>query len=238
MRGYRSQAQAYTPPHASNRGQASRQARTLGDLEYSDLYWQVELHSANKTPSYDRCPAQRSTDLDVNKAPNTTVLLFSASNDEDAEDLLDWFREEACTSDDTLKSDSNSGPCLKLPIHISKVQRARWHRLAEHRGLTSQSQGVGANRRLHIMCPTSKQSSLGLSKRARQIWEWCQTEGGCMWGISQGRRGSTLASFCKIGGLMPLLSCCQLSLLWCGCVMMKAGVILCILLYGIIWCQS
>ena len=31
---------------------------------------------------------------------------------------------------------------------------------------------------------------------------------------------------------MLLLSCCQLSLLWCGCVMMKAGVTLCTLLYG------
>jgi len=41
-----------------------------------------------------------------------------------------------------------------------------------------------------------------------------------------------LVSFYKTGGLMPLLSCCQLSLLWCGCEMMKAGVTLCILLYG------
>ena len=31
-------------------------------------------------------------------------------------------------------------PCLKLPTHISKEQRAHWHRLAEHKGLTSQSQ--------------------------------------------------------------------------------------------------
>ncbi|DBA69796.1 TPA: hypothetical protein ACH3X2_012518 [Trebouxia sp. C0005] len=200
MRGSRSQAQVYKPPHASNRDQPSRQARTLGDLEYSNIYWKVELHSANKTLSYDRCPAQRSTDLDVNEAPGTTVLLFSgATNDENAEDLLDWFRAEACTSNDLLKIDSNSGPCMKLPTHISKEQRAHWHRLAEHRGLTSQSQGVGANRRLHIMCPTAKESSLGLSKRARQIWDWCQAEGGCMWGISQGE----VAAMLQDGGQIP-----------------------------------
>jgi len=46
------------------------------------------------------------------------VLLFSgASNDEDAEDLLDWFREEACTSNDMLQSDSDRGcvPCIVKP---------------------------------------------------------------------------------------------------------------------------
>ena len=31
-------------------------------------------------------------------------------------------------------------PCLKLPSHISKEQRARWHKLAEQQGLASQSQ--------------------------------------------------------------------------------------------------
>ncbi len=49
------------------------------------------------------------------------VLLFSgASNDEDAEDLLDWFREEACTSNDTLQSDSDSGcvSCVVTPISL------------------------------------------------------------------------------------------------------------------------
>ena len=48
-----------------------------------------------------------------------TVLLFSgATNDENAEDLLDWFRAEACTSNDLLKIDSNSGcvSCAVTPV--------------------------------------------------------------------------------------------------------------------------
>ena len=45
-----------------------------------------------------------------------TVLLFSsASNHEDVEDLLDWFREEACISVDTLQTDSNSG-CVSCVV--------------------------------------------------------------------------------------------------------------------------
>ncbi len=50
-----------------------------------------------------------------------TVLLFSgASNDEDAEDLLDWFREEACTSNEALQSDSDSGcvSCAVTPVSL------------------------------------------------------------------------------------------------------------------------
>jgi hypothetical protein len=50
-----------------------------------------------------------------------TMLLFSgASNDEDAEDLLDWFREKACTSNDTLQSDSDSGcvSCIVKPVSL------------------------------------------------------------------------------------------------------------------------
>ncbi len=47
-----------------------------------------------------------------------TVLLFSnTSNDEDAEDLLDWFREEACTSNDMLQSDSDSG-CVSCIVSL------------------------------------------------------------------------------------------------------------------------
>ncbi len=46
MRGFRTQAQTYLPPHAPNRDQPSRQARTLGDLEYSSLYWKVGLTSS------------------------------------------------------------------------------------------------------------------------------------------------------------------------------------------------
>jgi len=49
------------------------------------------------------------------------------------------------------------------------------------------------------MCPTAKPSSLGLSKRARQIWEWCQAEGGGMRGISQGE----VAAMLQEGGQIP-----------------------------------
>ncbi|KAA6424465.1 MAG: hypothetical protein FRX49_05677 [Trebouxia sp. A1-2] len=56
-----------------------------------------------------------------------TVLLFSgATNDENAEDLLDWFRAEACTSNDLLKIDSNSGwSGSKSPSahHVSNSKR-------------------------------------------------------------------------------------------------------------------
>ena len=47
----------------------------------------------------------------------TVLLVSGASNDEDAEDLLDWFREEACTSNDMLQSDSDRGcvPCIVKP---------------------------------------------------------------------------------------------------------------------------
>lgn len=41
MRGFRGQGQAYMPPHASDRAGPLQAARTLGDIEFPTLYWQV-----------------------------------------------------------------------------------------------------------------------------------------------------------------------------------------------------
>ena len=53
-------------------------------------------------------------------------------------------------------------------------------------------QGFGDNRRLHIMCKADEHTSQSVSSRAKQIWKWCQAEGGDMWNISQGEVAATL----------------------------------------------
>ncbi|KAL3141315.1 hypothetical protein ABBQ32_004903 [Trebouxia sp. C0010 RCD-2024] len=153
--------------------------------------------------SFDQCPAQLATST-AQLETNTTyddrqqvLLLPDASGDEAAVELLEWFKEEACKAYNPQLH--NTRPYLRLPSHISKEQRARWHKLAEQQGLMSQSQGTGSNRQLQIMCPTATNTNSGLSARARQIWRWCQAEGGQMWSISQGEVQAMLQE----GGCIP-----------------------------------
>ena len=60
-------------------------------------------------------------------------------------------------------------------------------------------QGVGADRCLHIRPPQERQEGDGdaegpahgyrrISPHVREVWNWCQEEGGRYWGYSQVRR--------------------------------------------------
>ena len=60
-------------------------------------------------------------------------------------------------------------------------------------------QGVGADRCLHIRPPQERQEADGdagkpahghrrISPHVREVWNWCQEEGGRFWGYSQVRR--------------------------------------------------
>ena len=42
------------------------------------------------------------------------------------------------------------------------------------------------------MCKADEPISQGVSGRAKQIWKWCQYEGGDMWNISQGEVAAML----------------------------------------------
>ncbi|BDA41498.1 hypothetical protein COCOBI_02-2790 [Coccomyxa sp. Obi] len=120
---------------------------------------------------------------------------------ESASELLEWFIAlvEDCSRNGTeVDDDSHPGLALELPTQLSKTQRAHWHKLVDtFEGpvkLSAVSEGVGEGRFLRISCKAPKAAPKILSERTRNIWNWCQDEGGSCWGISQGEIEDMLAS--------------------------------------------
>ncbi|KAK9843653.1 hypothetical protein WJX81_001185 [Elliptochloris bilobata] len=127
---------------------------------------------------------------------------------EAAEELLDWF-SQACRATSDPFQDGDPWLQLRLPATLSKQQRAFWHRLTEHSRLASMSEGVGADRCLAIHPPRRHEECdreadgqahvKRVSLRVREVWNWCQEEGGRFWGYSQGEVKAMLED----GGAMP-----------------------------------
>ena len=109
-----------------------------------------------------------------------------------ADELLRWLGSGAFCAD--------PGTCLQFPPTLSKQERARWHHMAERRGLHTESHGVGDERFLTVApaAAAAPRVSAKLSEaqrqRARAIYTATQFEGGRFWSFSHREIEQVVAS--------------------------------------------
>lgn len=155
----------------------------------------IELSSSgNSSSSAVASPADGAAAVDAGGP--LAYTLFHV--DRQPGELLQWFGS---------KFPPGSATRLEFPASLSKAERARWHRCAEHHGLEGQSEGVGEQRRLVIVPSGSGGSYNGGTahsgrpaltheqvEEARLIYDACQMAGGAFWSMSRGEAEALAAS--------------------------------------------
>ncbi|KAK9908698.1 hypothetical protein WJX75_001591 [Coccomyxa subellipsoidea] len=100
---------------------------------------------------------------------------------ESATELLDWFSSllEECTPCQAEQEGSTPGLAEQFEGPCK---------------LTAVSEGAGDGRFLKVIQKSAQRERRTVSEKTRQIWKWCQDEGGASWGVSQGEIEDLLAS--------------------------------------------
>uniref|UniRef100_A0A061QPZ6 R3H domain-containing protein n=1 Tax=Tetraselmis sp. GSL018 TaxID=582737 RepID=A0A061QPZ6_9CHLO len=176
----------YVPPHRKhdNTRSRSRQSEELQGTSRIQLDLDVgccESHNLDTCP-FDTLPAEGSVQ-------RFSVVLPRLWREDDAQELLEWFSN--------IETPEGMNPSLSLPSTLSKDERKVWHKLAERLRLRSESHGFGEERHITIyLCQRSNQQAPAptLTREAKQVWAWCQEEGGRFWDFSQGEVEAMLAS--------------------------------------------
>lgn len=182
MRGGR-----YLPPARRHTQEAiaesTQEQRSLDGVQQTSDKCTLRLDFGQLDAAELGCPL----DVDVDEAPGVYTV---HDPDSAPEELMDW-----------LASSFPTGARLEFPPTLSKMERARWHRIAERHGLHSQSMGMGSARFLAISPAGGGQGEEGPSsegtaaqpaltaeqqQRVKQLYKWCQEEGGEYWAVSVG----------------------------------------------------
>ncbi|CAL5222598.1 g4989 [Coccomyxa viridis] len=121
-------------------------------------------------------------------------------------ELLKWFAEvvQSITALDKRPAQKQKLH-MALPPALSKEARAYWHKLVEGFRepipMTAISQGVGDERHLQILPVLGREGAAqkkgrpkAVSEQAKELWTWCQEEGGANWSYSQGEIEDLLQS--------------------------------------------
>jgi len=155
----------------------------------------VDISSTLYTCPFDVAETKRSA-VEVQNAIIQFPKLWAEGH---AWELLEWFAQAfASASSDATSNRRGQGAELCLPSSFTKDERKEWHHFADRYRLQTQSTGTGSSRHLSVLAHPPDSLPAGelpeVSKQAKQIWRWCQSEGGSFWRLSQGEIACMLSS--------------------------------------------
>ncbi|GFR53054.1 hypothetical protein Agub_g15756 [Astrephomene gubernaculifera] len=192
---------AYVPP--ALRGVVGQQAD--GQSRLSERIWRVKLEYSTGGP-FDavECPETLLDAADADQTPEFTVRQFelpSEASTGELRQLLEWFKKaSSATSEQFPHGDPRCQ--LLFPSSLSKDARKLLHQMAQGMQLPTFSKGLGDERRLAVhgcgfrdtpemeaevaAATARRRAPMAVRERAKQIWKWCQADGGALWSLSQG----------------------------------------------------
>ncbi|GIL92139.1 hypothetical protein Vretifemale_19702, partial [Volvox reticuliferus] len=209
---------AYIPP--ALRGVAGQQAD--GQPRLGERIWRVTLEYSSGGPfDVTECPENLSLAAESDQSADVIVRHFelpSEASTTELRELLNWFsKASAAVSERYPNGDTRCQ--LLFPPTLSKDARKHIHQLAQTLRLPTFSKGLGEDRRLMVhgvgfrdtpemeaevaAVVARKKAPATIRDRARQIWRWCQADGGALWSLSQGELEETLLAAPDESALPP-----------------------------------
>ncbi|GLC61883.1 hypothetical protein PLESTB_001814300 [Pleodorina starrii] len=200
---------AYVPP--ALRGVAGQQAD--GKPRLGDRIWRVTLeYTAGGPFDVTECPETLIESADCDQPADVTVRHFelpSEASTTELRELLNWFsKASAAASEQQPQGDARCQ--LLFPPTLSKDARKHIHQLAQTLRLPTFSKGLGDDRRLMVhgvafrdtpemeaevaAVAARRRAPAAIRERAKQIWKWCQADGGALWSLSLGELEESLLS--------------------------------------------